>query len=33
MNRRHRRCLDLLVHPREHVDLFKAGAKIQLASL
>lgn len=33
MNRRHRRCLDVLVHPREHVDLFKAGAKIQLASL
>jgi 3D (Asp-Asp-Asp) domain-containing protein len=33
MNRRHHRCLDVLVHPREHVDLFKAGAKIQLASL
>jgi 3D (Asp-Asp-Asp) domain-containing protein len=33
MNRRHRRCLDVLVHPREHVDLFKAGAKLQLASL
>jgi hypothetical protein len=33
MNRRHRRCLDVLVHPREHVDLFKAGAKIQLAAL
>jgi 3D (Asp-Asp-Asp) domain-containing protein len=33
MNRRHHRCLDVLVHPREHVDLFKAGAKLQLASL
>ena len=33
MARRHRRCLDVLVHPREHVDLFKAGAKVQLASL
>ncbi len=33
MARRHRRCLDVLVHPREHVDLFKAGAKLQLASL
>ncbi|RZK18820.1 MAG: hypothetical protein EOO56_15395 [Hymenobacter sp.] len=33
MNRRHRRCLDVLVHPREHVDIFKAGAKIQLAAL
>ena len=33
MNRRHRRCLDVLVHPREHVDLFKAGAKLQLVSL
>lgn len=33
MNRRHRRCLDVLVHPHEHVDLFKAGAKLQLASL
>lgn len=33
MARRHRRCLDVLVHPREHVDLFKAGAKIQLAAL
>jgi 3D (Asp-Asp-Asp) domain-containing protein len=33
MNRRHRRCLDVLVHPREHVDLFKTGAQLQLASL
>ena len=33
MNRRHRRCLDVLVHPREHVDIFQPGAKIQLASL
>lgn len=33
MARRHRRCLDVLVHPREHVDLFKAGAKLQLAAL
>ncbi|MFD1874721.1 hypothetical protein [Hymenobacter bucti] len=33
MNRRHRRCLDVLVHPHEHVDLFKAGAQLQLAAL
>ncbi|MGI4867621.1 MAG: hypothetical protein ACRYFZ_27120 [Janthinobacterium lividum] len=33
MARRHRRCLDVLVHPREHVDLFKAGAKLQLAAI
>ena len=33
MARRHRRCLDVLVNPREHIDLFKAGAKVQLASL
>jgi hypothetical protein len=33
MNRRHHHCLDVLVHPREHVDLFKAGAKLQLAAL
>lgn len=33
MARRHRRCLDVLVHPREHIDLFKAGTKVQLASL
>ena len=33
MARRHHRCLDVLVHPREHIDLFKAGTKIQLAVL
>jgi 3D (Asp-Asp-Asp) domain-containing protein len=33
MARRHRRRLDVLVHPREHIDLFKAGTKIQLAAL
>jgi len=33
MARRHRRCLDVLVHPREHIDLFQKGTKIQLASL
>lgn len=33
MNRRHHHCLDVLVHPREHVDLFKAGAKVQPAAL
>ncbi len=33
MARRHRRRLDVLVHPREHIDLFQKGTKIQLASL
>ncbi|MGI4737634.1 MAG: hypothetical protein ACRYG7_20900 [Janthinobacterium lividum] len=33
MNRRHRRCLDVLVHPREHVDIFQPGAKLQLVSI
>ena len=33
MARRHRRCLDVLVHPREHIDLFQKGTKIQLAVL
>ena len=33
MARRRRRCLDVLVHPREHIDLFQKGTKIQLASL
>lgn len=33
MARRHRRCLDVLVHPREHIDLFQRGTKIQLATI
>jgi 3D (Asp-Asp-Asp) domain-containing protein len=33
MNRRHHHCLDVLVHPREKVDLFQPGVKLQLASL
>jgi 3D (Asp-Asp-Asp) domain-containing protein len=33
MARRHRRRLDVLVHPHEHIDLFQKGTKIQLASL
>jgi 3D (Asp-Asp-Asp) domain-containing protein len=33
MARRHHRRLDVLVHPREHIDLFQKGTKIQLAAL
>ena len=33
MARRHRRRLDVLVHPHEHIDLFQKGTKIQLAAL
>jgi 3D (Asp-Asp-Asp) domain-containing protein len=33
MNRRHHHCLDVLVHPKEKVDLFQPGVKLQLASL
>ncbi len=29
MNRRYRHCLDVLVHPREHVTISRAGVKIQ----
>ncbi len=33
MNRRHRHCLDVLVHPSEHFDIFCKGVKIQQVSL
>ncbi len=33
MNRRHHHCLDVLVHPREKVDLYRTGVKLQLAAL
>jgi 3D (Asp-Asp-Asp) domain-containing protein len=33
MNRRHHHCLDVLVHPKEKVDLFQPGVKLQFASL
>ena len=33
MARRHRHRLDVLVHPREHIDLFQKGTKIQLAAI
>jgi 3D (Asp-Asp-Asp) domain-containing protein len=29
MNRRYRHCLDVLVHPREHVSISQVGVKIQ----
>ena len=29
MNRRHRHCMDVLVHPSEHFDIFTKGVKIQ----
>ncbi|RZK45454.1 MAG: hypothetical protein EOO59_21035, partial [Hymenobacter sp.] len=32
MHPRFRHRLDVLAHPREHVDLFKAGAQLQLAA-
>jgi 3D (Asp-Asp-Asp) domain-containing protein len=32
MNRRYRHCLDVLVHPREHVTISRAGVKIQRIS-
>ena len=32
MNRRYHRCLDVLVHPREHVSISQAGVKIQRLS-
>ena len=33
MHQRHRHCLDVLVHPREHVDIYQKGVRIQLAAL
>jgi 3D (Asp-Asp-Asp) domain-containing protein len=33
MNRRHHHCLDVLVHPREKIDLHQTGVKLQLASI
>lgn len=32
MNRRYRHCLDVLVHPREHVTISQAGVKIRRIS-
>ncbi|TVT43608.1 hypothetical protein FNT36_05855 [Hymenobacter setariae] len=32
MNRRYRHCLDVLVHPREHVSISQAGVKLQRVS-
>jgi hypothetical protein len=32
MNRRYRHCLDVLVHPREHVSISQTGVKIQRIS-
>jgi hypothetical protein len=32
MNRRYHHCLDVLVHPREHVTISRAGVKIQRIS-
>jgi hypothetical protein len=32
MNRRYHHCLDVLVHPREHVTIARAGVKIQRLS-
>lgn len=29
MNRRHRHCMDVLVHPSENLDIFTKGVKIQ----
>jgi 3D (Asp-Asp-Asp) domain-containing protein len=33
MNRRHHHCLDVLVHPKEKIDLYQPGVKLQLASI
>ena len=33
MNRRHRHCMDVLVHPSEKLDIFQKGVKIQKVSL
>ena len=33
MNRRHRHCMDILVHPSEHYDLYCKGVKIQKIAL
>lgn len=33
MNRRHHHCLDVLVHPSEHFDVFCKGVKIRKVSL
>ena len=33
MNRRHRHCMDVLVHPSEHFDIYTKGVKIQKAVL
>jgi len=30
MNKRHRHCVDILTHPREKIDLFTKGVKLQL---
>ena len=32
MNRRHRHCLDILVHPSEKLDIFQKGVKISLVA-
>ncbi|RZL06129.1 MAG: hypothetical protein EOO62_19520 [Hymenobacter sp.] len=32
MNRRYRHCLDVLVHPREHVTISRTGVKVQRIS-
>jgi hypothetical protein len=29
MSRRHRRCLDVLAHPSEKLDIFTTGVKIR----
>ena len=33
MNRRHRHCMDVLVHPSEKLDIFTKGVKIQKVAL
>ena len=33
MNQRHRHCMDILVHPSEHYDLYCKGVKIQKIAL
>ena len=33
MNRRHRRCMDVLVHPSEKLDIFTKGVKIQKVAM
>lgn len=33
MNRRHHHCMDILVHPSEHYDLYCKGVKIQKVAL